>query len=296
MAKGDKYINLTIYLKSSNKNSIELTLDELEKITGGLPPSVYNHGQASFSKSSKHSLSYGWINAGYNVVPNLKENKVTFNKNFDTPESKVLESKTLITKSKKSKGISIHIEKPNVEIVKKYLNKWNSLENYTVQEEALSKLFNEIYPKNNDMNDVLIKIASLNYFYSTNIFSIYPVAKYYVDLNMDERLQNGDLSLVDELSKVPGRDQLVYSFATKYCSHHQPNIYPIYDSYVDKMLCHFKKEYSFANFEDNDLKKYHMFKDVINQFQKYFLLEEFTVKEIDKYLWLCGKEYFPRKK
>ena len=36
-----------------------------------------------------------------------------------------------------------------------------------------------IYPKNSDINDILIKCSSLNDFYITNIFSIFPVAKHY---------------------------------------------------------------------------------------------------------------------
>jgi len=37
------------------------------------------------------------------------------------------------------------------------------------------------------------------------------------------------------------------------------------------------------------------FKQAIIDFQKYFSLENFTIKEIDKYLWQLGKESFPNK-
>jgi hypothetical protein len=41
-----------------------------------------------------------------------------------------------------------------------------------------------------------------------------------------------------------------YSFATKYCSHHKPEMYPIYDSYVDKMLGYFKKRTIFISLKE----------------------------------------------
>lgn len=118
--------------------------------------------------------------------------------------------------------------KPSEAEVKKYLNKWDSLENYVLQESALDKLFFNTYPNNKDINDILIKAAALNDFYSTNIFSIFPVAKHILNLNIDERLKNKDISLVNDIAKVEinGKVKNFYSFATKYCSHHYPLDYP----------------------------------------------------------------------
>ena len=96
----------------------------------------------------------------------------------------------------------IEIPKPNKKEVIKYLNLWDSLENYVLQESSLDKLFFKTYPENKDINDILIKASSLNDFYSTNIFSIFPVAKHILELNIDERLKNGDESLVNDIAKV----------------------------------------------------------------------------------------------
>ena len=65
-----------------------------------------------------------------------------------------------------------NLPKPTKEEIEKYLAKWNSLENYVLQESSLNKLFFNTYPKNNDINDILIKCSSLNDFYSTNIFQL----------------------------------------------------------------------------------------------------------------------------
>ena len=64
----------------------------------------------------------------------------------------------------------INIPKPSKEEVEKYLKLWDSLENYVLQENSLNKLFYKTYPKNTDIDDILIKASSLNDFYSTNSF------------------------------------------------------------------------------------------------------------------------------
>lgn len=187
--------------------------------------------------------------------------------------------------------------KPSEAEVKKYLNKWDSLENYVLQESALDKLFFNTYPNNKDINDILIKAAALNDFYSTNIFSIFPVAKHILNLNIDERLKNKDISLVNDIAKVEinGKVKNFYSFATKYCSHHYPLDYPIYDSYVEKVLILLNKRDAFSKFKKEDLKDYTKFKRVVIDFRAFYNLNQFTLKDIDRYIWLLGKEYLPRK-
>ena len=81
------------------------------------------------------------------------------------------------------------------------------------------------------------------------------------------------------------------AFATKYCSHHFPLMYPIYDSYVEKVLMYFKNKYNFYEFKRKDLRNYESFYNILINFQKYYEITEFDLKEIDKYLWSLGKKY-----
>ena len=190
----------------------------------------------------------------------------------------------------------LHIEQPSKEQVLFYLNAWDEQENYVLQEHALDKLFFETYPNNTDINDILIKASSLNDFYSTNIFSIFAVAKHILGLDIDQRLLDGDASLVDDIADmtIGGKKKRFYSFASKYCSHHKPNLFPIYDSFVDKVLRYFRKQDKFYDFNDEDLKNYPRFISVLNAFQEFYGLEEFNKKDLDRYLWQLGKRYFPR--
>ena len=188
------------------------------------------------------------------------------------------------------------IPTPTYDEVMIYLNQWDNLENYVLQEKALDRLFLKLAPDNTVIEDVLIKCSTLNDFYSTNIFSIYPVAKHIVNLNIDERLRNGDVSLVGDIKDViiNGSKKSFYSFATKYCSHHNTMDYPIYDSYVHKVLIHFLKKDNFSRIKNDDLKDYNKFKETLIQFRKHYNLEAFNLKQLDQYLWLLGKEYFKK--
>ena len=188
------------------------------------------------------------------------------------------------------------IPKPSPEQVKYYLKTWDALENYSLQEDALDKLFFTLCPENKEISDILLKVAALNDFYSTNIFSVYPVAKHILSLNIDSRLKKGDVTLVSEIQKVEinGVQKNFYSFATKYCSHHNPKDYPIYDSYVEKVLCHFRDQDKFISFKTKDLKDYTEFKTILVGCREFYGLDEFSLKEIDKYLWQLGKKFFPK--
>lgn len=193
-----------------------------------------------------------------------------------------------------------NIPKPSRDEVEKYLLKWRQLEKYYNQERALNKLFFDLCPKNDDIEDILLKCSTLNDFYSTNIFDINAVANHILSLEIDERLEKGDLSLVEDIAKVkvgnPPKEHNFYSFATKYCSHHKHHLYSIYDYYVEKVLIHFKNEImQLHNFTQADLKHYPTFIMVIHDFQKCYNLESYNLKQMDEYLWQVGKEYYPRK-
>lgn len=188
-----------------------------------------------------------------------------------------------------------HIPRPSCGEVDRYLHKWNTTADLFQPETVLKKLFTETCPKNNSIDDIILKTAALNTVYNTYIYSVYPVAQHILSLNIDERLAEGDETLVNELMRVfytDGGKIDHYSFATKYCSFHNPNAFPIYDSYVDKILQHYRNQEGFSSFKNNELKSYPNFKRIIADFRRHFGLEKYSVKQLDQYLWQFGKEYF----
>lgn len=184
---------------------------------------------------------------------------------------------------------------PTPDYLSNYLQRWRDLENYRLEEQSLALLFNKFCPSNNDLAQVLLKVSALNDFYSTNIFDTYTVAKHIHEMKIESRLKNGDLTLVNELALVSirGKKRNFYSFASKYCSHHFPEIFPIFDSYVEKMLLHYARADKFFSFRKEELKHYESFVKIINEFKAHYGLSQFSLRQIDIFLWLAGKDSFP---
>ena len=101
--------------------------------------------------------------------------------------------------------------------------------------------------------------------------------------------------MVNDIADVKELNRRFYSFATKYCSHHNPEHFPIYDRYVDYVLKYFRKKDKFAKFHNDDLKDYVKFNEILNKFASHYSLEQYSLKELDRYLWQLGKRYFKNK-
>lgn len=195
-----------------------------------------------------------------------------------------------------------------------YYNSSEEMRHDRIQEEGLKILFQSNDWRNNDTAErVYIKVAALNDFYSTNIYGTANVADIILSMkDFDNRLAQHDLRIVDDLNnnrkqtisssgkKYPG----IYSFASKYCAHHYPDVYPIYDYYVEQMLWYWQKK---DNFLENDsisslqklhnhfMKSYSNFVNAIKLFQKKYNLED-DLRATDRYLWLKGSECFGKKR
>jgi hypothetical protein len=186
---------------------------------------------------------------------------------------------------------------PSPSLISEYLGKWERLENYRLQEASLGLLFHSLCPENKKIEHVLLKVSALNDFYSTNIFDTYSIAKHILTRDTDARLDANDYSLVNDIAQIAikAKTKNFYSFASKYCSHHKPTSYPIFDSFVEKMMLHYKSVDNFNGFDKVDLKDYGRFIEIIKSFQSFYKLEKFSLREIDIFLWLAGKEWFPKK-
>lgn len=193
--------------------------------------------------------------------------------------------------------------RPSIEELKKYHSQWNELKKYVEHEEALKFIFQEDprFRQNVELNCIIIKCSSLNDFYSTNIYDIHAMAVNILGIeNIDERLRSGDSSIIPEIAmlkvrKNDGKEHMInhYSFATKYCSHHQPDKFPIFDRYVEHVLKDLKIIYSgYLNYDERNLRNYENFRKAIDEVRDTFGLGEYSYKDIDRYIWQLGKEYY----
>lgn len=201
---------------------------------------------------------------------------------------------------------NLRIPCPTESEVRKYIKIWDNDENYRKPAEALQKLFTEYLPTNKHIEDILIKTHALNDAYGTNVFWPVAVAENILAMKIDDDLSEGEISVIEKIAKKNGKEKFefqgkngkkikreFYSFATKYASFHQPEIYPLFDSNVKTALIYFKKH---CGFEFNgDLRKYENFVCIIENFKKNFSLN-FSFRDIDKYLYRVGRELNPPKK
>lgn len=141
-----------------------------------------------------------------------------------------------------------------------------------------------------------MKVVALNSLYTTRILAVLKLAHHIADLGarLDSALAAGSREAVTLIAEAGNADSDLsfYTFATKYCNWHQPNLYPIYDSRVDKYLWALKKQGAFqceALAGRQDLREYPQFCVVMTAFREQFGLGSFTFKQIDEYLWSQGE-------
>lgn len=109
--------------------------------------------------------------------------------------------------------------------IEKENNKF-SHDNKYEEETLLMDIFRK-YPLNDNIETVAMKIAVLDMVNSTNFvrykkkISLREMATYICNItDFDERVKNGDPTLVNELAKTNGNINL-FSFASKYCTGHK---------------------------------------------------------------------------
>jgi len=130
---------------------------------------------------------------------------------------------------------SVELPCPTPYLVASYVETFNQKQ--AVVERALTKLFT-LFPENIQLEHVLIKVVALNDLYRTGILATFQVAEHVFRLNIDQIIKEGKSEAVELIGHVHlGKGtRKNYSFATKYCAWHNPEVYPMYDSFVDQML------------------------------------------------------------
>lgn len=168
-------------------------------------------------------------------------------------------------------------------------NEWDQ-GNYSLMEGLLNDVFQK-HPYNTNLKDVALKCSLLDRISSTNVYAIAKVARYIHSLNIDGRLRNKDLSIVDEIANTQHiNKRRIYSFATKYCSYHLPDDYPIYDEFVKEFLSERIRKDNFSKFKTKDFTDYPKFKKLVDDFIAYYHLESLGYRKIDQYMWKVKKD------
>jgi hypothetical protein len=181
--------------------------------------------------------------------------------------------------------------------VQQHVNAWNTGTEASI-EGALNAVF-AVMPANTDFGQVALKVAALNDLYKTGILDTGGVARHIVNLGIDARLaaNTTDHALVHEIARFTTNSGDVrnnYSFATKYCSFHRPTLYPIYDSYVHGVLLDlWNRDQAYQQVAGNDSwrRSYAAWCRAVLALQSHYSgLSGFTVRQLDQYMWLLGRQ------
>lgn len=171
-----------------------------------------------------------------------------------------------------------------------------------VMEQALTELFGK-YPRNDSNPHILLKVTALNALYSTRILALEDMARHIYEhgTEVDSALALGSPEIVDTIARVTisstGKERCNYSFASKFCSWHKPDSYPIWDSRVNAYLTWLKKRPtgSFILNTPDNWTRYREFMGVINNLRKVYGLGALSFKQIDKFLYAEGEKLIAAK-
>jgi hypothetical protein len=193
--------------------------------------------------------------------------------------------------------MNARLKQPTAGLVLEYARKFDDPASQTGQTAlALRKLF-AAYPGNADLSDVLLKASVLNALYATNIYAVFQVARHIHNLRIDDRLKAQDQMLVEDVACVHvsgDKKRRNYSFATKYCSWHSPEAFPIYDRFVDELLWRYALQDLLFGAKRVDRNifwdDYPTFVRTLLAFKDYYSLQQVSLRQIDKFLFIYAHE------
>jgi hypothetical protein len=171
-----------------------------------------------------------------------------------------------------------------------------------ILEQALEDLFRQ-YPHNVNNPHVLLKVAALNALYYTRILAVQDIARHIYERgrDVDSALALGSPEIVDTIARVTisatGLTRWNYSFATKYCSWHNQQSYPIWDSRVKAYLTWLRHQPSgsFISRSPDSWRHYREFVDMVKSLCHVYNLDRLSFKQIDKFLYTEGEKVIATK-
>ncbi|HEX5168927.1 MAG TPA: hypothetical protein VFW11_07120 [Cyclobacteriaceae bacterium] len=174
--------------------------------------------------------------------------------------------------------------------LKKYLGIFADQEMYFVNDLRNLELFGNI-PLNVNEEDVRTKISALN---DTDIRQLSvqeDMIHHILDLKIDDRLKQGDPSLVDDIAKllVKGQTHHLLHFASVYCNFHKPDAFPIFsDQHLE-----FYKKYIVNNnlaLDPEKIDTYDVFSRALNDLvERLGLTGKMNYLQLRKFGWLYAE-------
>jgi hypothetical protein len=181
------------------------------------------------------------------------------------------------------------IERPTPHLVEKSCLEFDAQD--AGYDAAVQLVFKQ-WPLSTVRAEILVKVVVLNRLYSTNIYNVSTAVDRILELDFDRRSKEGDLSLVNELAqmKFSDRTRNCLSFASKYCAWHNQDVFPIFDTFIENQLYAQQAREPFCDFSMKLIRDYAKFCEALERFRAKYGLTAFSLRQLDKYLWMEGSK------
>jgi len=154
------------------------------------------------------------------------------------------------------------------------------------------------YAENTKPEHVLIKVVTINALYHARVLDVdlHPLAVHISRIEcLDTNLKQGNSDAVDAIWRSHGTRKHYFSFATKFCSWHNHEAYAIYDGNMWEALRAYRSKELEFQFKDSECKDYACFHAIVKRFEVAYNLGGYSLKDIDKFLWLVGGQLLKAK-
>lgn len=161
------------------------------------------------------------------------------------------------------------VEKITNQDLELYAEKVSNDVKYGGEGELISEALKH-YPKNDDISIVAMKICLIDNTNGTNLSrnlgkqgGLYKLSEKIANCNFDNRVKNGDLTLIRELSEWTKQEfgKNLFSFVSKYCLYHnfycyERDDFAIFDSVVSQNIYKYISKEDYKEITGNKLSKY----------------------------------------
>lgn len=187
------------------------------------------------------------------------------------------------------------------EFLRLVYGQFTAWERYKIADDILHERFHAT--RNHKLLVVYEKVVLLDRLYGTNVFHAFRMAEHIVRCKIDPLLKAAKPEVIcriraghDITAKQSWKEKDLYSFASKYASWHRPDVYPIYDGLIGRLLPKLNRKLRFHNglLSPKQLRTYSNLIVAIDELTEKLGLESFRYKKIDKALWLWAKYEFRR--
>jgi len=174
--------------------------------------------------------------------------------------------------------------------LKKYMDIFANQETYFVTDTRNLELFRNT-PGNASTENVQMKVSAINDTELRRHDIEEAMVAHIIKLNIDSRLLENDLSIVEEIAHIVARGQSwhMLRFASMYCNFHKPEIYPIFsDEHLD-----FYRRFIAENklpLDASKLNTYEVFSKALNELvSRLGLTGKMNYLQIRKFGWLYAQ-------